>query len=122
MAYIDGYLLAVPSANREAFRAMAVRVAKIFVEHGALRVIENWGDDVPDGKQTDLKRAVALKDGETVVFSWVEWPSKEARDKGNETIAADPRLADPTDAGIMDPKRMIHGGFVTIVEERGGGQ
>jgi len=120
MSYVDGYVLAVPSANRERFRAMAVRVARIFVEHGALRVVENWGDDVPEGKQTDLRRAVALGEGETVVFSWVEWPSKEARDRGNEAIAADSRLKpDAADADILDPKRMIFGGFVSVVDERG---
>ena len=121
MSYVDGFVLAVPSANRERFRAMAAGVAKIFIEYGALRVVENWGDEVPDGERTDLKRAVALQEGETVVFSWVEWPSKEARDVANEKIAADPRLApDPVDADIMDPKRMIFGGFVPLVDERGG--
>lgn len=121
MSYIDGYVLAVPGGNRERYRAMAASVAKIFAEHGALRVVENWGEDVPDGEHTDLRRAVALREGETVVFSWVEWPSKEVRDRGNEAIAADPRLKpDPADADILDPKRMIYGGFVTIVDEHGG--
>ena len=121
MSYVDGYVLAVPSGNRERYRAMAARVAKIFVEHGALRVVENWGDDVPGGERTDLKRAVALREGEAVVFSWVEWPSKEARDRGNAAIAADPRLQpDPADADILDPGRMIHGGCATIVDETGG--
>ncbi len=117
MSYIDGFVLAVPAANRERFRAMAARVAEIFIEHGALRVVENWGDDVPEGKLTDFRRAVALEEGETVVFSWVEWPSKEARDKGNDAIAADPRLRpDPEEADIMDGRRMIFGGFVPIVD------
>ena len=119
MSYVDGFVLAVPTAHRERFRAMAARVAEIFVEHGALRVVENWGDDVPAGELTDLRRAVALKDDETVVFSWVEWASKEARDKGNEAIAADPRLQpDPGEADIMDSKRMIFGGFMPIVDVR----
>lgn len=119
MSYVDGFVLAVPTANRERFRAMAARVADIFVEHGALRVVENWGDDVPAGELTDLRRAVALKGDETVVFSWVEWASKEARDKGNEAIAADPRLQpDPGEADIMDSKRMIFGGFMPIVDLR----
>lgn len=69
MSYVDGYVLAVPTANRERFRAMAAQVSEIFIEHGALRVVENWGDDVPEGEQTDLRRAVALEEGETVVFS-----------------------------------------------------
>ena len=119
MSYVDGFVLAVPAVHRERFRAMAGRVAEIFTEHGALRVVENWGDDVPQGEQTDLRRAVALEPGETVVFSWVEWPSKEARDQGNEAIAADPRLQPREgEADIMDPKRMIYGGFVPLVDRR----
>lgn len=117
MSYVDGFVLAVPTANRERFRAMAARVAEIFIEHGALRVVENWGDDVPEGKLTDFRRAVALAEGETVVFSWVEWPSKEARDKGNDAIAADARLKpDPDDADLMDGRRMIFGGFIPIID------
>ncbi len=119
MSYVDGFVLAVPTANRERFRAMAARVADIFIEHGALRVVENWADDVPTGKETWFARAVNLKEGEVVCFSWVEWPSKEARDAGNEKIAADPRLAPHADdADVMDPKRMIFGGFVPIVDQR----
>lgn len=119
MSYVDGFVLAVPSANRDRYRAMAARVAGIFIEHGALRVIENWGEDVPAGEQTDLRRAVALKKDETVVFSWIEWASKAARDKGNEAIAKDPRLVpDPNEADLMDPRRMIFGGFVPLVDAR----
>lgn len=121
MSYVDGFVLAVPTANKERFRAMAARVAKIFTEHGALRVVENWGDEVPVGEQTWFARAVNLAEGETVCFSWVEWPSKEARDRGNAAIAADPRMEDgPADEkDIMDPKRMIFGGFVPLVDQRG---
>lgn len=119
MTYIDGFVLAVPTANRERFQAMAMRVGKIFVEHGALRVVENWGDDVPKGEITDLHRAVLAKEEETVVFSWIEWPSKEARDRGNAAVAADPRLDPlPEEADLMDSKRMIYGGFVPLVDER----
>lgn len=120
MSYIDGYVLAVPTANRERFQAMAARIAKVFIDHGALRVIENWGDDVAKGEVTDLHRAVQAKDDETVVFSWIEWPSKEARDKGNDAVAADPRTVQaPDELNLMDPKRMIYGGFVPIVDETG---
>lgn len=123
MSYVDGFVLAVPTANREAFRAMAARVAKIFTDHGALRVVENWGDDVSDGKATDFKRAVQAGEDETVVFSWVEWSSKEARDAGNEAIAADPRLVPtPEEQAIMDSQRMIFGGFVPVVDEKGDGK
>lgn len=120
MTYIDGFVLAVPTENRERFRALAGRVAKIFVDHGALRVIENWGDDVPKGEVTDFYRAVQAKENETVVFSWVEWPSKEARDKGNDAIVADPRMERvPEEMNLMDSKRMIYGGFTPIVDEKG---
>ncbi len=117
MAYVDGFVLAVPDRNRERVRTMADRIAEVFIDHGALRVVENWGDDVPDGTRTDLRRAVALEPGETVVFSWVEWPSREARDRGNAAIATDPRTVPTGDDGdIMDPGRMIFGGFKTLVE------
>lgn len=120
MTYIDGFVLAVPTANRERFRGMAARIAKVFIDHGALRVIENWGDDVPKGEVTDLYRAVQAKEDETVVFSFIEWPSKEARDKGNDAVAADPRTVQaPEELNLMDPKRMIYGGFVPIVDEKG---
>ena len=117
MTYVDGYVLAVPTGNRERFRAMADRVGRIFVAHGALRVMECWGDEVADGEVTDLRRAVQATPDETVVFSWVEWPSKEARDAGNAAVAADPRMEDgpPGETDIMDPKRMIYGGFVPLV-------
>lgn len=120
MSYVDGFVLAVPTANKERFRAMAQRVATVFTDHGALRVVENWGDDVPMGEETWFARAVNLAEGETVCFSWVEWPSKEARDKGNAAIAVDPRLQpDASEADIMDSKRMIYGGFTPIVDHRG---
>ena len=120
MSYIDGFVLAVPTENRERFRAMAQRVARIFVDHGALRVMENWGDDVPKGELTDLYRAVQAKEGETVVFSFIEWPSKDVRDKGNDAVAADPRMEQvPEEMNLMDPKRMIYGGFVHVVDEKG---
>ena len=120
MSYIDGFVLAVPTENRERFRAMAARVARIFTDHGALRVMENWGDDVPKGELTDLYRAVQAREDETVVFSFIEWPSKAVRDKGNEAVAADPRMEQvPEEMNLMDPKRMIYGGFVPVVDEKG---
>ena len=118
--YVDGFVLAVPAANKERFRAMAQRIAEIFTDNGALRVVENWGDDVPEGEKTWFARAVDLQEGEIVCFSWVEWPSKEARDKDNQAIAADPRMMQgpPGENDIMDAKRMIYGGFVPIVDQR----
>ena len=77
--YADGFVVPVPGANREAYARMASGAARAFAEHGATRVVEAWGDDVPDGKVTDFRRSVAAKDGEAIVFSWIEWPSKQAR-------------------------------------------
>ena len=82
----------VPADNKEAYRAMAPKAAPIFQEYGATRVVEAWGDDVPDGKVTDYKRAVKAEDGENVVFSWIEWPYKAARDAGWAKIMQDERM------------------------------
>ncbi len=115
MSYVDGFVIAVPTANKDAFRKMAAEIATVFREHGALRVVECWGNDVPEGKVTDFRGAVKAEEGETVVFSWVEWPSKAVRDEGNRKIMEDPRMKEP-DMMVFDGKRMIFGGFETLVE------
>jgi uncharacterized protein YbaA (DUF1428 family) len=115
MAYVDGFLIAVPSAKRQAYHELAAMAAPIFREHGALAVVECWGDDVPDGKVTSFPLAVKLEPGETVVFSWIVWPSREARDAGNAKVMADPRMQAP-DEMPFDGKRMIFGGFEVLVE------
>ena len=119
MPYIDGFVIAVPTANKEEFLAHARQFDPMFLEFGATRVVEGWGDDVPHGKVTDFFRAVAAKDDETVVFSWVEWPDKATRDAGVKKMMEDPRM-DPsnTDNPPMpfDGKRMIFGGFDTVVD------
>jgi len=115
MAYVDGFLIAVPSDKREAFREVAASVAPVFREHGALAVVECWGDDVPDGELTSFPMAVKLEPGETVVFSWIIWPSREARDAGNDKVMADPRMKEP-DEPPFDGKRMIFGGFEVLVD------
>ena len=114
MAYIDGFVIAAPTANKQAFVDHARRMDKIFIEFGALRIIECWGDDVPDGKLTDFKRAVQAKPDETVVFSWVEWPDKATRDAGMAKVMADPRMAAAGDMPF-DGKRMIFGGFAPVI-------
>jgi uncharacterized protein YbaA (DUF1428 family) len=116
MSYVDGFVAAVPSANREAYREHAGKAAAVFKEHGATRVVEAWGDDVPDGKVTSFPLAVQRKDDETVVFSWVEWPSKEARDAGWAKIMADPRMQPEANPMPFDGQRLIYGGFSPIVE------
>ena len=113
MNYVDGFVIAVPTANRDAYREHAERAAKVFKKFGALSVVECWGDDVPEGKVTSFPLAVKLEDDETVVFSWVSWPDRQARDAGNEKVMADPRMQNPTDMPF-DGKRLIFGGFEVI--------
>ena len=115
MSYIDGFVMAVADANRQAFIDHANRFDAIFLECGATRVVECWGDDVPDGKITDFRRAVQASEGESVVFSWVEWPDKATRDTGIEKFMKDPRMEAAGDMPF-DGKRMIFGGFAPVVE------
>jgi uncharacterized protein YbaA (DUF1428 family) len=111
--YIDGVVLPVPTDKKDAYRAFAALSADAFVENGALRVVEAWGDDLMDGNTTDYNRAVLREDGENVVYSWVEWPDKATRDAGWAAIMQDERLA--TAEAPFDGKRMIYGGFEPIV-------
>ena len=114
MAYIDGFVIPVPTANRDAYFKMARLAVDIFKDAGAVKVVECWGDDVPEGKVTSFPMAVKCKPDETVVFSWIVWPSRQARDEGNKKVMADPRMK-PDDMPF-DGKRMIFGGFETVVE------
>lgn len=115
MTYVDGYLLAVKTDRKDDYLSMAKDVAPIFKDHGAIKVVECWGDDVPDGKLTSFPMAVKRQDDETVVFSWILWPSKEVRDKGLKSAMEDPRMKQP-DAMPFDGKRMIFGGFEMVLE------
>ena len=124
MSYIDGFVIAVPTANKQKFIDHANTGNSVFIELGAIRILECWGDDVKDGKLTDFRRAVQAKDDETVVFSWIEWPDKATRDvamaKMMESMSdpskGDPRM-DPTKNPMpFDGKRMIYGGFQPVVE------
>ncbi|MDW2981457.1 MAG: DUF1428 domain-containing protein [Rhodanobacter sp.] len=115
MSYIDGFVIAVPNANRDKFVRHAGTFDVIFLELGATRVLECWGDDVPEGKLTDFRRAVQAKPDESVVFSWIEWPDKATRDVGMEKIMKDPRIEAAGDLPF-DGKRMIFGGFTPVVE------
>lgn len=116
MTYVDGYVLAVVTAKREEYRTFAQFSAAIWKECGALQVVECWGDDVPDGKLTSFPMAVKKQDDETVVFAWVVWPSKAARDEGNRKMMADPRMQPGVMPIPVDGKRMIYGGFQTFVD------
>lgn len=113
MPYIDGFVAAVPAANKQAYIEQARQSAALFKEWGATRVVENWGDDVPAGKVTDFMRAVAAKPDEIIVFSWIEYPDKATRDAAGAKMMSDPRMT-----GIkmpFDGARMIYGGFETLM-------
>lgn len=116
MNYVDGFVAAVPSANREAYLKHAQDAAAIFKQYGALRVVECWGDDVPEGKVTSFPMAVQRKDDETVVFAWITWPSRATRDEAWAAVMADPRMQPGTHPMPFDGKRMIYGGFETMME------
>lgn len=116
MSYVDGFVLAVPTANREKYRQMAVTTGQMFKGYGATALVECWGSDVPDGKETSFPMAVKLQPDETVVFAWLVWPSKEARDQGHEKMKADPACEAISKDMPFDGMRMIFGGFETIVD------
>jgi len=116
MPYIDGFVAAVPTANRDAYLKHAAEAAQVFREYGALQLVECWGDDVPDGQLTSFPMAVKKGPDETVVFSWIAWPSKEARDEGHKKVMADPRMQPDANPMPFDGKRMIYGGFEMILD------
>ena len=116
MSYVDGFVIPVRTASKHAFADQAGSLDAVFIEHGALRVLECWGDDVPEGKLTDFRRAVQATAEETVVFSWIEWPDKATRDAGMAKVMADPRMSPENCAPIFDGKRMIFGGFTPVVD------
>jgi uncharacterized protein YbaA (DUF1428 family) len=113
--YVDGSVSPVPATKKQAYLDAMKQKAKLLKECGATRVVDAWGDDVPDGKITDYKGAVQAAGGETVVYSWVEWPSKQIRDAAWEKVMTDPRMQ--PDQLPFDGKRMIYGGFATMLDE-----
>ena len=115
MSYVDGFVVAVPTAKREEYRRFAEEAAPLFKDHGALAVVECWGDDVPEGEVTSFPMAVKLKEDETVVFSWIIWPSRQTRDEGMKAVMEDPRLPN-AETMPFDGPRMIYGGFEIIVD------
>lgn len=121
MAYIDGFVVAVPAANKEAYRQTASAAAPLYKEFGATRYVECWGDDVPEGKVTDLRRAVKAEPDEVIVFSWLEYPSKAVRDEANAKAFSNPWMQEMGAKMPFDGKRMIFGGFVPSTHEGGTG-
>ena len=116
MNYVEGFVAAVPAANKEAYRKHAAEAAPLFKEYGVTRVVEAWGDDVPAGKVTDFKGAVKAKDDEVVVFSWWEYPDKATRDAASKKMREDPRMKQMGAQMPFDGKRLIYGGFQMIVQ------
>jgi uncharacterized protein YbaA (DUF1428 family) len=116
MTYVDGYLIPVSEANKQKYLELSELAAKIFIDHGAVHVVENWGDDVMRGTNTDFFMATKATGDENIVFSWISWPSKEARNEGNKAAMADPRFDGMMGTNIFDGKRMIYSGFQTIVD------
>lgn len=116
MNYITGSVVAVPTVNREKYRMHAEAAAAVFKQHGALKLVECWGDDVPEGKITSFPMAVKCKPDETVVFSWIVWPSRKVCDEGMQKVMADPRMQSGVNPAPCDGARMIYGGFEMIVD------
>ena len=120
MTYVDGFVVAVPTGNKEIYKHHAEAAAVVFKEHGALKLVECWGDDVPEGKMTSFPMAVHCKEDETVCFSWILWPSRDVRNDGMKKVMEDPRMQPETNPDMaempFDGKRMIYGGFEMIVE------
>jgi uncharacterized protein YbaA (DUF1428 family) len=124
MTYIDGFVIPVPKGNRQKFIDHANMADGMFIEMGAIRVIECWGDDVPGGTLTDFRKAVQATEDEDVIFSWIEWPDKTVRDaamaKMMDPDNPDPRMDPAKNPMPFDGKRMIFGGFVPVVDIAGG--
>jgi uncharacterized protein YbaA (DUF1428 family) len=120
MSYIDGFLMAVPTANKAKFVEHAKLGDSVFIDFGATRVVECWGDDVPDGKVTDFRKSVQATEDESVVFSWIEWPDKATRDAAMKKMMSedfnDERLDPAKNPMPFDGARLIYGGFTPIVE------
>jgi uncharacterized protein YbaA (DUF1428 family) len=116
MSYIDGFVAAVPTANREAYRKHAEDAAVLFKEFDATRVVECWGDDVPEGEVTSFTIATQRKDDETAVFAWIAWPSKQVRDEAWKKMSDDPRMQPDAMKMPFDGKRMFYGGFTALLD------
>ena len=116
MYYVDGFVAAVPTANKEQYKEHARKAVDVFKDCGAIRLVECWGDDVPEGELTSFPMAVKCQKDETVIFSWITWPSKKVRDEGMQKAMEDPRMSMKDNPMPFDGKRMIYGGFEVILD------
>ena len=116
MPYVDGFLIPVPNARKEEYRAHEAKWWPWFRDKGATGLVVSWGDDVPEGKLTSFPLAVKLQEGETVVFSWILWPDRPTRDAGMASFMADPRVHEQGNQMPFDGQRMVFGGFQRIVD------
>lgn len=116
MSYVDGFVLAVPKDNVEAYRKMAAKAGEVWREKGAIEYVECVGDDVKPGELTSFPQSVDLKDDETVVFAWIRYESRAERDRINAEVMEDPRMKEEMDQEVFDSKRMFWGGFETLVD------
>jgi uncharacterized protein YbaA (DUF1428 family) len=116
MSYVDGFVIAVPKQNLDDYKKLAHKAGEVWKEHGALEYVECIGDDVPYGNLTSFPRAVQAKDDEVVVFSWIVYESRQKRDAVNAKVMADPRIKDTMNSMPFDGKRMIFGGFETMMQ------
>jgi uncharacterized protein YbaA (DUF1428 family) len=114
--YVDGFVVPVPNAGKEAYRQFTLKNVPMFLEYGALRIVETWGDNVVDGKLTDFRRAVQATAAENVVYSWIEWRSKADREGGWQKVMADERRRAGREPAPFDGKRMFYGGFTPILD------
>lgn len=115
MSYVQGFLIPVPLDRKEDYRAMAERAAPMFMDYGAVEIVECWGEDVKPGEVTDFYRAVAAGEGEAVVFAWIVWPDRATCDAAAEKMKTDERMTPPEGFALpFDGRRMIWGGFAPI--------
>lgn len=115
MSYIQGFLIPVPKTQKQAYRDLAAKSAPIFQEYGAIRIVENWSETVPDGKVTDFRRAVKATEDEAIVFSWIEWPDQATCEAAAEKMQSDPRWQEMGDMPF-DGMRMVWAGFDPIFD------
>lgn len=115
--YVDGFVLPVPKANVDKYREIAQQAGEVWMDHGALEYVECVADDVKSGEVTSFPQSVQLKDDETVIFAWIVYASREARDRINEKVMQDPRISGMGPESMpFDAKRMFWGGFAAIVD------